>query len=29
MMDDFAELREAKLMHSLMDEIEKRFTAPG
>jgi hypothetical protein len=28
-MDDFAELREAKLKHSLMDEIEKRFTAPG
>jgi hypothetical protein len=28
-MEDFAELRDAKLMHPLMDEIEKRFAAPG
>jgi hypothetical protein len=26
---DFAELRMAKLTHPLMDEIEKRFAAPG
>jgi tetratricopeptide (TPR) repeat protein len=27
--EDFAELRAAKLMHPLMDEIEKQFAAPG
>jgi tetratricopeptide (TPR) repeat protein len=27
--EDFAELRAAKLTHPLMDEIEKRFAAPG
>jgi len=28
-LEDFAELRKAGLMHRLMDEIEKRFTASG
>jgi tetratricopeptide (TPR) repeat protein len=28
-LEDFAELRKARLTHPLMDEIEKRFTAGG